>query len=455
MAVPWLYGLGFVITFSALFAKIHRVRLIHRAGMQMQRKQVTLADVIPVMAIMLAIEVAILLSWQMVAPLKWEREIIEEIDGFAIVSVGSCEGGETGWRFYAGLVIFHVLCLFYALVLCFQTKDINSDFAESSFVSLAVVFMFQVLVLTVPISALVRENTDVLYFVQAAAVFLQNFTVLFLIFVPKMLRMSEEQRNPSNRNLRTTSLQRQPRQSGSNPNGRGLSWTGASLTDMGDEPPSRHMRYSDDELSAIREEEGRKSSNTTSERAPVMSRESSSSVRRSVKFSSVEKSDDASVSSEFEPVNKKQGDQLSPDELESEWEKLGFPSKGKAQMMFDLLLRSTDPERRRTILKDLIDDSPTEYSVVPAPDPEILIPGGTRPLEKTRDPVELAGAVGLQESGAQDVITATTTGEGLSSRPMNISPRAISDHLKSGLSDLGDDSSEKSAERTSGEGEIA
>jgi simple sugar transport system substrate-binding protein len=192
MTWPWLYGLGFVITFSSLFAKIQRVKLIYLAGLQMRRKTIEFKDVAYIVAFMFVIETAILLSWQIASPLRWEREVRTEEDGFPVESVGSCTSDD-GWHYFLALVLFHVACLFCALVLCFQTKDINSDFAESSYISLAVIFMFQVLVLAVPISALVQDNTDVFYFVRACAIFLQNFTVLVLLFVPKMFRVSEVQ----------------------------------------------------------------------------------------------------------------------------------------------------------------------------------------------------------------------------------------------------------------------
>jgi hypothetical protein len=192
MAWPWLYGLGFVITFSSLFAKIQRVKLIYLAGRQMQRKTIQFKDVAYIVAFMLVIETAILLSWQIASPLRWEREVLTEEDGFPVESVGSCTSDD-GWHYFLALVLFHVACLFCALVLCFQTKDINSDFAESSYLSLAVIFMFQVLVLAVPISALVQDNADVFYFARACAIFLQNLTVLALLFVPKMFRVSEVQ----------------------------------------------------------------------------------------------------------------------------------------------------------------------------------------------------------------------------------------------------------------------
>jgi simple sugar transport system substrate-binding protein len=192
MAWPWLYGLGFVITFSSLFAKIQRVKLIYLAGRQMQRRTIEFKDVAYIVAFMLVIETSILLSWQIASPLRWEREVLTEEDSFPVESVGSCTSDD-GWHYFLALVLFHVACLFYALVLCFQTKDINSDFAESSYLSLAAIFMFQVLVLAVPISVLVQDNADVFYFVRACAIFLQNLTVLTLLFVPKMFRVSEVQ----------------------------------------------------------------------------------------------------------------------------------------------------------------------------------------------------------------------------------------------------------------------
>eukprot|EP00934_Nitzschia_sp_Nitz4_P005782 Nitzschia sp. Nitz4//scaffold381_size12975//6080//9943//NITZ4_008989-RA/size12975-processed-gene-0.5-mRNA-1//1//CDS//3329549901//5772//frame0 len=324
MAVPWLWGLGFVVTFSALFAKIHRVKLIYLAGLQMKRKQVSLADVLPVMAIMFVIEFAILLSWQFAAPLQWQREVMDELDGYPTVSVGSCDGGQMGWRFYAGLVAFHVCCLGYALVLCFQTKDINSDFAESSYVSLAVAFMFQVLVLAVPISALVRDSADTLYFVKAIATFLQNFTVLVLIFVPKMLKVHEEHYNPTARSQRATSLHRTPRPSG------GVSW-GASLTERSREivRSDRSASFRADNEDSL-EASARHSALQLSERSPVPS--------------GAESSNGPSVTSnEIAQIYGRVGKFVLPDDI-ADWESLGFPFRAGAQL-FRELLQNRSPQR--------------------------------------------------------------------------------------------------------------
>ncbi|KAL3943197.1 MAG: hypothetical protein SGBAC_002727 [Bacillariaceae sp.] len=223
MAVPWFYGLGFAITFSALFAKIQRVRLIYLAGVEMRRKRVQLKDVASIMVFIMAIEVAILLTWQLYDPHKWERVVLQEEEGFIIESYGQCVS-DTGNYFWMAIVAFHVVCLVYALVLAFQTKDINGEYAESSSLFLAVMFMFQTQVLVVPLVALVQDDSNVFFFIRCIAILLQNFTVLLLLFAPKMYKTLTGEGNVNPTNATRFDL------SNRNTNGRGrVSGVNASL----------------------------------------------------------------------------------------------------------------------------------------------------------------------------------------------------------------------------------
>jgi membrane protein implicated in regulation of membrane protease activity len=63
----------------------------------------------------------------------------------------------------------------------------------------AVAFMFQVMVLAVPLSALVINTTNAFYFIRVCAVFFQNFVVLSLLFIPKMIRLYRGQRSDAER----------------------------------------------------------------------------------------------------------------------------------------------------------------------------------------------------------------------------------------------------------------
>jgi simple sugar transport system substrate-binding protein len=188
MLGPWLYGLGFSIVFSALCAKITRVKMIYDAGSSMQRKKVEVSDVLSVMAKMFVVEVTILMCWTLISPSQWHREIIDEEDGYILESVGECTS-ESGRLFFVGQVAFHVACLFYALALCWQTKDIPTEFAESNWVALSILSVFQILVLAIPIGFLVEDEPDEWFFLVTLSIFLQNFTILCLIFGPKMLRV--------------------------------------------------------------------------------------------------------------------------------------------------------------------------------------------------------------------------------------------------------------------------
>jgi hypothetical protein len=185
--------MGFVLTFLSLFAKIQRVKLVYEAGLRMQRKAIRISSVAHIMAFMILGELAILVPWQILSPLRWQRDVLSWENSFPVSSVGTCTS-ETGSYFIIVMVSFHIVCLFYALVLCYKTQNLNSDFAESSHISLAVAFMFQVMVLVVPISALVKNTTNAFYFIRVCAVFFQNVTVLSLIFIPKMLRLHFEER---------------------------------------------------------------------------------------------------------------------------------------------------------------------------------------------------------------------------------------------------------------------
>ena len=207
MAVPWLYGIGFSLVYAALFSKIWRVKLLFQAALEMRRRAVGYKDVMFVLVAMLFVELALLVAWQVASPHRWEREVtLESAEGYVLESVGKCES-DSGWYFMATIVGFHIFCLFYALILCWQAKHIPSEFADSNSVSLSVIMVFQISILAIPIAAMVQDETDVFYFVRACALFLQSFTVLCLIFLPKMyktfqgddeIRVSTIRRRPGN-----------------------------------------------------------------------------------------------------------------------------------------------------------------------------------------------------------------------------------------------------------------
>lgn len=189
MAFPWLSGIGFVTVYSALFAKIWRVKKLLANAERFRRKTVAVQDVAMIMVVMLSFEVIVLIVWQIVSPLRWERDVLTtDSDGFPLESVGSCSSTHQV-AFSSTLGGFYISSLVYALYLCFITRNVPSDFAEGTFITISVASAFQILTLAIPVLVIAADDPNATYFVTAAIVFLVSSTITLLIFGPKFWRI--------------------------------------------------------------------------------------------------------------------------------------------------------------------------------------------------------------------------------------------------------------------------
>ena len=189
MAFPWLFNVGFTITFSSLFAKIWRVHqiLIHAASLR--RTTVEAKDVAIIMVIFLSIQIVLLLIWQLVDPLKWQREVIKYNDrGYAIESVGRCSS-ENSLSFAIPIAVFDFGCLLIALYLCYVTRNVPSDLNEGRWLTASIISILQVLLLTVPVLVIAWDDPNAFFFVRATAVFLVSMGVSCFIFLPKFYQL--------------------------------------------------------------------------------------------------------------------------------------------------------------------------------------------------------------------------------------------------------------------------
>ena len=191
MASVWLVAVGFVILYSALFAKIWRVKKILHSAATFRRRKITVQDVLAIMVVLLSLEGGILLAWQLTAPLKWQREVIEsDLDNFPVRSVGKCRSTNDGLNtlYTVLLMLLNVGCLFYALVLSYLTRKVPTDLSEGTWITASVISTFQILLLAGPVLVIASEDTDAGFFVKSMIVFLVSFASTLLIFGPKFYR---------------------------------------------------------------------------------------------------------------------------------------------------------------------------------------------------------------------------------------------------------------------------
>ena len=188
MAFPWLFNLGFIVTFSALFAKIWRVCRILRRSSGWQRTVVLAKDVAGVMVAFTLVQFILLLAWQLVDPLRWQRQVLQSnARGYPLASVGSCTS-DKALSFVIPLSAYNFGCLLYALYLCYRTRNFSSELNEAKWITASIVSIFQILLLAVPVLIIAWEDTNAFYFVRASVITLMSMGVTCFIFVPKFVQ---------------------------------------------------------------------------------------------------------------------------------------------------------------------------------------------------------------------------------------------------------------------------
>jgi len=189
MAFPWLFNMGFILIFSALFAKISRVRLIIDNAISMRRVTVKAKDVGLIVVFFSSVPFVILLCWQLIDPLQWDREITRSNNyGYALESVGFCNG-EKPLAFLLPLAVYDFGCLLYALYLCYRTRSFSSELNEAKWITASIISIFQILILAIPVLVIAWADSNVFFFIRACVVFLVSFGVTSFIFLPKAVQL--------------------------------------------------------------------------------------------------------------------------------------------------------------------------------------------------------------------------------------------------------------------------
>lgn len=154
-AIPWLYSVGFSITFGTLFAKIRRVYTIFVEGSstsaggtaiwsQSRRRDPKIKDTVFFIGTILLLDVIILVTWTLVAPLHWERDIIREDQfGYPLESQGYCTSEY--WRAFIGVLIaLHISLCAVASWMCYAARHIPSRYSEHQYVTIAMISNLQI-----------------------------------------------------------------------------------------------------------------------------------------------------------------------------------------------------------------------------------------------------------------------------------------------------------------------
>jgi len=183
--VPWLYVSGFALEFSALFSKVWRLKRIFLAK-NMKRVSLTFRDMIPNLFICLCVGWVLCAVWTGVAPLQWRRIAVRyDFTGYMVESYAHCSSKQF-LGFYGAITLFQLVCLFYGMVLCYQTRNVKEDFVENKWITIVLINMITAVVLTVTLGFFMRQNPSALFGIEVINALITGFGVMVVMIAPKI-----------------------------------------------------------------------------------------------------------------------------------------------------------------------------------------------------------------------------------------------------------------------------
>ena len=107
---------------------------------------VSFQETLLVIGVITFVDVAILIAWNVFAPLEWKRTVLRaDIFGEALESQGMCTGDS--WQVFASLIgCLHLFLLALGCVLCYKARQIPTMFQEGKYVSIAMLSNLQIFI---------------------------------------------------------------------------------------------------------------------------------------------------------------------------------------------------------------------------------------------------------------------------------------------------------------------
>lgn len=155
-------------------------------SMQMRRVKVKEADVLLPFAVLMTANIAVLLAWTIVDPLKWVRTEPDDQNQ----SHGFCQADDRGaYKFLIPIGVINALALILANVQAFRARNVSTEYSESSYIFFAMLSLLQALIIGVPLLIIVNDNEVANYFVWCGIIFVIATAILGFIFGPKIFQV--------------------------------------------------------------------------------------------------------------------------------------------------------------------------------------------------------------------------------------------------------------------------
>lgn len=186
MAFPWLGNYAFVIIFGSLFAKTWRIDMIFSSTKKLRTKRRAIPPYMlgAVVGILILIETFIMGLWQGLSPLKYVNHI--NLDNFS--SQYYCSS-KNGIYFFAASIAYKGLLMLWGMYLVVKTRNIDSDFRESTFIGWVIFAVFFTCAVIVTICLILKSNLIAVFVLIHIGFWIVTCAVIGAIFIPKIIEI--------------------------------------------------------------------------------------------------------------------------------------------------------------------------------------------------------------------------------------------------------------------------
>jgi gamma-aminobutyric acid type B receptor len=194
----YLFSVGFSMTFAALFTKTWRINIVYANARKCRRVTIRARDVLLPFAILIVLNMIILITWTIVAPLRWERVIMEEdMFGQPVKSRGTCILAVNNRESVEMIFLFSLGAVNVAALLCsnyqsYRARSLPSEFKETFYLAMTNLIILEGLVLGAPILFVVGDDPTSFMLIRSLLVSIICFAVLVPMFVPKFTQSKDE-----------------------------------------------------------------------------------------------------------------------------------------------------------------------------------------------------------------------------------------------------------------------
>ncbi|CAB9531529.1 acid type B receptor subunit 2 [Seminavis robusta] len=189
MSIPWLLFLGFVISVSAILAKTWRLEKLVGSAHGMRRVKVKARDVMKPFIALMVWNVAMLIGWTIVSPLKYVRTPTNNFDifGRSLESYGRCESSDSWVYLFAGLACAANTCgVLFAAYKCYEVRNVTVYFSETTYLTWSMASLTETLLLGAPILVVVKDDPSAFFLVAASLICVCCWAFLLPMFVSKL-----------------------------------------------------------------------------------------------------------------------------------------------------------------------------------------------------------------------------------------------------------------------------